>query len=987
MTYRFLKAVVVSTVFALLASGPLKGQSEVLPWLEYRNSPAVDSLMRSMTIKDMVAQSFWIPAWDYKGQINYDDAEKAVKDLHVGGILFAEGSAIKEFLFIRHLDSLSRVPLIISTDAEWGTGMRLEGVESYPYQMTLGAVQNDSLIYRMGAAVASECRAMGINVNLAPVADVNNNPLNPVINYRSFGEDPASVARKTGLYMKGMQDNGVIACAKHFPGHGDTNVDSHQGLPELDFSRARFDSLEFVPFRSLISNGIGSVMTAHIYVPALDSASKLPATYSFPIVSGILKSDLGFKGLIITDAMTMKGAKEAYQPGVAEAKAYEAGNDIIEYPVDPEKAIEEITHRVETGEIPLSVVHEKCKKILAFKQWISLNKTKSQDFGISVQDMNSSAKLALIRDLYSDAVTLLENRDNLIPLKNLDRIKIATVSVNGSDLGIFREMAGRYTHVDNYDISATASGAESAEKTFEMLKNYDVVLAGISGLTQKPQENFGITPELRSVVSRLSGLKNCIISWFGNPYGIAKLSIGTSPAGLLVTYQNNHFTQELVSEIIFGATGASGRLPVTIDGRYPAGSGLTTAGNLRVQYGYPENASMSSGILNNRVDSIVKEGLDSMAYPGCEVIIARNGIVVYDKTFGYHTYDKKDSVKSSDLFDLASVTKVSATTPSLILLQSQGRFNPDLTLGSYLPYFRGSNKESITLKDMLAHQSGLVPFIPFYRYTLNADGSYKKGLYSKSCSNKYDVQIADSLYLNRNFRREIFTVIRDSKVGARKYLYSDLNFLLAAEVVKAITGETVDEFAPENIYHRLGAYDITYRPLEKYPRERILPTEKDNYWRHQLIWGYVHDEGAAILGGVAGHAGLFATGNDLMKLVETYRRMGSYGGERIFDPAVMKSYTMVQFPENDNRRGLCFDKPLLDNSKASAEDAYPCRSASPSSFGHSGFTGTFIWADPDTGISFVFLSNRVYPTRNSSKLSDLSIRGRILQAAYDAIIK
>jgi beta-N-acetylhexosaminidase len=985
MNRKTLKIAVLTSLIITLSSISAFGQFNKLPWLECQNDPSIDSIMKTMSVRDMVAQSIWVPAWDFKGSKNYAQVEDLVITQHVGGVLFDEGNAAEQIALTHHLDSLSVMPLIISTDAEWGTGMRLEGVENFPYQMTLGAIQNDSLIYKMGTAVAAECRAVGINVNLAPVADVNNNPRNPVINYRSFGEIPAVVAKKAEMYMKGMQDNGVIACAKHFPGHGDTDVDSHLGLPQINSNKIHFDSIEFVPFRYLIDNGVGAVMTAHIFVPTLDSTPKLPATFSYPIVTRILKNKLGFNGLVITDAFSMEGAKEAFPVGVAEANAYEAGNDIIEYSSDPVKALDEITGRVKSGKIPLSMVQDKCRKILALKHWISLNKNEHPGFGITPENLSPSPKLALIRDLYANAITLIENKNDIIPIKGLDKARIATVSVNGEDLKTFRDAAGRYTQVDNFVIfTADTAGTE---KTFTSLKNYDIVLAGISGLTQKPQMTFGITPELRSVVSRLSTLNNCIISWFGNPYGISQLSMGTPPAGLLVAYQNNQFTQESVVEIIFGATAASGKLPVTIDGRYPAGSGLKTPGNLRLQYGFAENASMSSVLLNNKVDSIVKEGLDSMAYPGCEIMIARKGIVVYNKTFGFHTYDKTIPVRSDDLFDLASVTKISATTPSLIMLDGQGLFNPDSTLGHYAPFFKNSNKDTITLRNMLAHQSGFVPFIPFYKNTMETDGSYKKGLYSNHPSKKYCVQVTESLYLNKNYRDEIFKEIRDSRVGPRKYLYSDLNFILAAEVIKNITGESVNVYAPEHIYHRLGAYDITYRPLDKYPVERIIPTENDTYWRHQQLQGTVHDEGAALLGGVAGHAGLFATANDLLKLIETYRRMGSYGGEQIFSYDVMKEYISVQFPENNNRRGLCFDKPSLPNDTIPDKDIYPCKSASPSSFGHSGYTGTFVWADPDAEISYVFLCNRVYPTRDNSKLSDLNIRTRILQAIYDSIIK
>ncbi len=975
----------IAVLLLLVITTSSFGQKTKAPWLKYQADKSIDSVLNTMTVKEMVAQSIWIPAWDYNGRINYQEVEKLVTGYGIGGILFNEGKAEKQADLVRRLDSLSKIPLLIATDAEWGTGMRLEGVMSYPYQMTLGAIQNDSLIYRMGSYIAAECRAVGIDVNLAPVADVNNNPNNPVINFRSFGESPVAVARKAAMFMKGMQDNGVIACAKHFPGHGDTDVDSHRGLPLIEASRERFDTVEFMPFRYLIDQGIASVMTAHINVPTLDSTPKLPATYSYKIVTGVLKNEMNFSGLVITDALSMEGAKEAFPAGIADANAYIAGNDILEFSVNPVMAIEEISSRVTKGEIPIETVREKCRKILAVKRWIAEEAGKNETHGITIDNLSPSGKMALIRDLYANAITVVENTSSLIPLKNLDKIRVATVSVNGENMGTFRDMASRYTRVDQFEINTADTTGFS--KTLEILKEYDVILTGVSGLSQKPQLSYGITEEMKSVISQLASLNGCIISWFGNPFGINLLELNNKPSALLIAYQDNSFTQDVAVEVIFGAIGASGRLPVSINSKYPAGTGLDTPGNLRLQYGYPENASMSSELLNSKVDSIVKMGLDSLAYPGCEVLIARKGIVVYYKTFGYHTYEKKDTVKTSDLFDLASVTKISSTTAALLLLDSQGKFDPDRTLGSYLPLFKGTNKDSLRLRDMLSHQSGLIPFIPFYKTTLNPDGSFKKCIYSSRKTKRYNVEVTESLYINRNYRAKMYAEIVDSKVGPRKYLYSDLNFILAADVAKSITGESIDTYLPVNIYNRLGAWDITFRPREKYALDRIVPTENDTFFRHQQLHGTVHDEGAAMFGGVSGHAGLFATGNDLLKLIETYRRMGSYGGEQIFSQDIMKEYTSVQFPENDNRRGLCFDKPTLLNDTIPLADRYPSPSVSDASFGHSGYTGTFVWADPDAEISYVFLCNRVYPTRNNSKLYDMNIRPAILEASINAIME
>ena len=444
---------------------------------------------------------------------------------------------------------------------------------------------------------------------------------------------------------------------------------------------------------------------------------------------------------------------------------------------------------------------------------------------------------------------------------------------------------------------------------------------------------------------------------------------------------------DLSAQLIFGAIGAKGTLPVTINSGLKSGFGIQTEGGLRVQYGFPESAGLSSEKLLAGTDAIVNEALAAGAFPGCEVLIARKGVVVLTKTYGYQTYDKKVAVGSDDLFDLASVTKISAALPGLMLLNSQGRFSPDATIGSYLPEFNKSDKGKIGLRDLLTHQAGLTPFIQFWKETMNEDGSYKKKIYRTGWSEKYPYEVAPGLFINRNYKKKMFSEIMKSKIGEKKYVYSDLTFIIAPEIIGRITGEKWQEFVSENIWQKIGASDITYNPWQKYPSDRIIPTEYDSLFRKQQLRGTVHDEGAAMLGGISGHAGLFATGNDLMKLMELYRRMGNYAGQQIISSDILKEYTKVQFPGNNNRRGLGFDKPLLDNKTVKPEASYPCIGASPTSFGHSGYTGTFVWVDPDSEISYVFLCNRVYPTRNNNIVSDLNIRTRILQGIYDAIEK
>ncbi|MDX9727818.1 MAG: glycoside hydrolase family 3 N-terminal domain-containing protein [Bacteroidales bacterium] len=1010
MRKSFLTLTSAVAVLLLTLSGVRPAENN-LPWKKFAGDQKVDSILSTMTVREMIAQLIWIPAWADKKGGNYRQVEDLVTKYGIGGVIFFEGSRDLQVDFTERLSRVSRIPLIIAQDAEWGTGMRLREVEDFPYQMTMGAVQNDSLIYKMGAAVAWQCRDIGVNLNLAPVADVNNNPLNPVINYRSFGENPEQVAEKAAMYMKGLQDNGIIACAKHFPGHGDTDTDSHTGLPVIRGDRDRFDQVELVPFRRLVDEGVGAVMTAHITVPGLDK-SGIPATFSHKVVSGLLREEAHFRGLILTDAMNMAGATMTFPSGVADAEALKAGNDIIEYSTDPVRAIDEIARRVEKGEIAVSEVKERCRKLLEAKMWLESQRSVHGEALIACNDSAVAAGTvmpapetvpsladgnipapahagipgaehpALIRDLYAGAMTLLENNNNLLPIGRTDQMRIATVSVNRLAMTEFQKMTDRYTNADHFFIDP--SNEQGAQFVLSKLSDYDVVIAGFCALEQKPAGLYGVTTALNRVFSRIASLDRSAIIWFGNPYGIARLDMTAKPSALLVAYQDNSYTQQVAVQVLFGAIGAAGRLPVTINETYPAGTGIKTAGNIRLQFGFPENAGLSTVRLISRIDSIVQEGLDSLAYPGCHVLIARKGVVVLNKCYGFHLFDSTEAVSEYDLWDLASVTKVSAATPSLMLLTDRGLFDPDRTLGYYLPWFRFSNKGDMVLRDMLAHQAGLRSWIPFWRNTMENDSTFRKGVFSDYTNRRFTLPVSDSLYMNRHYLRDMFREIRDSPVGSKKYVYSDLTFILAAEIIESLTDSTIDRFVPANIYRPIGALNITYNPLEKYPRERIVPTEYDSLFRRQLLRGTVHDEGTAMLGGVSGHAGLFATGNDLLKLVEMYRRGGEYGGVRVLSSDVLKEFTRVQYPENENRRALGFDKPLLGNDTIPPDEAYPCYSASPLSFGHSGFTGTFIWVDPEEEISYVFLSNRVYPTRNNNRLSDLSIRGRILQAVYDS---
>jgi len=978
----FRKEILVS-IFLTVFIPVLNSQRTDPPFLKYLEHPWVDSVLKSLSLEERIGQLIWVAGFA-KGEPNHEVwLADIIRENGIGGVIFFQGSPERQAELVNYLRTIAKVPPMIVTDGEWGLGMRLSGIDKFPWQLTLGAVQDDSLIYRMGTAVAGQFKRAGVNINLAPVADLNNNPSNPVINFRSFGEDPVKSAGKALMYMKGLQDNGIISVAKHFPGHGDTEVDSHFDLPVIRKSKENLDAVELLPFKYLIESGVTGIMPGHLSLPLIDSAENIPATVSHRILTKILRDELLFNGLVLSDAMNMKGITDYTKPGEAEVLALNAGMDVLEYVNDPELTIKTIMKHIKNKDISPELINEKCRKVIAAKYWSGLNHpVPVSGENISTVLMPVSTK-ALIRDLYANSLTLLNNDGDILPVKNLDTIKIATLAINKSQLTAFQKRVCDYFPAVNFQIDP--ADQNSCSKVLDTLSHYDIVIAGIFNTGQHPQANFGISSGLPDFISKLTVSNKTILTYFGNPYALQRLEGLSYASALILAYEENNYTEDLAAQLIFGGIGAKGSLPVTINDRWPAGYGLATQGNLRLQYGFPENAGVRSEILNKGIDSIARAGLDAGAYPGCEVIVARKGIVIFHKTYGYHTFDKRAELDKGDLFDLASVTKVSSSLPGLMILDTEDKFSTEEKLSTYLTDFRHSDKSDLLMKDLLAHQAGLTPSIVPWKETLKNDSVYKKSAIRYIPSERFPVKISDRLYINRNYRKKMFNEIKRTPLGEKKYVYSDLTFIITPEIVERLSGENWTGFVTRRVYHKIGAYDLVFNPWQKYPASRIVPTENDTFFRRQQLQGTVHDENAAMLGGISGHAGLFATANDLLKLMELYRRMGEYGGEQLIGRDVMLKYTSVQFPENNNRRGLGFDKPLLNNSELPQKDTYPTRSASPESFGHSGYTGTFVWVDPVKEISYVFFSNRVYPTRNNNLLSNLNIRTEILQVVYDAI--
>ena len=811
LTRRTILLILIFTGIGL--SQKSNGQDPAPPFEKYLNHPWVDSVMNTLSINEKIAQSIWVAAYSNRDVAHEVEITDLIRKYGIGGLVFFQGTPEKQAELTNFYQKTSAVPLIIAIDAEWGLGMRLDNVEKFPYQMTMGAIENDSMIYEMGKSVASQMKRLGVNVNFAPVADINNNPLNPVINYRSFGEDRENVSSKVLMYMKGMQDNGILATAKHFPGHGDTDTDSHYDLPLINRSRERFDSLELYPFKKMIGAGVGSIMSAHLSIPSLDTTRNLPSTLSKPIITGLLKNELGFRGIIVTDAMNMKGLTKYFKAGEAEAKAMEAGNDVLEFVSDVEASIGEILYYVATGKITKEEIDQKCRKILALKYWAGLSDYQPIKIAGITNDLTPPSTKVLIRDLYSNSITLLNNNNEILPLKGLDTLRIATLAIGKDQVTPFQEMLSNYAPADHFFINLTDT--TSIKVIINKLKKYNLVIGGIFGTDQRPNMNFGIPSRLNEFLDSLVSEKRCVISYFGNGYAIDRIEAIQKSDGLILTYQDNTYTQELAAQLIYGAIGANGKLPVTINKKYPVGFGIKTEGNLRLQYGLPESAGVSSELLNRRIDSIAVEGIEAGAYPGCEIVVSRKGVVIFSKTYGYQTYENRIEVEKGDLYDLASLTKITAPVPALMMLEDKGLFSPDEKLGYYLPSFKKSNKGELLMKEILAHQAGLEDWIPFWEETVRKNGKFKFNIFSSVSSEKFSVEVADGLYLNRNYRAKIFREIKKSELGAKTYLYSDLGFILIPEIITNLAGEPWNDFISDNLYHKLGAYNIVFNPYKK----------------------------------------------------------------------------------------------------------------------------------------------------------------------------
>ncbi|TDI78985.1 MAG: beta-N-acetylglucosaminidase [Bacteroidetes bacterium] len=935
----------------------------------------VDSIYGNMSLQEKVGQLFMADVFSSDPKLKTNKVKDLIKDYYIGGVIFSKGGPKRQAKLNNEFQALAKTKLLVGMDAEWGLAMRLDSTFAYPWNMTLGAVKDNDLIEQVGKRIGDHSKRLGVHFNFAPVVDINTNPNNPIIGNRSFGEDKENVTEKAIAFMRGMQNAGVLASAKHFPGHGDTDMDSHKTLPTLFFDKERLDSLELYPYKRIIEEGLSSVMVAHLNIPSIIPESGYPSSLSTNVVTNLLKGEMGFNGLIFTDALNMKGVSNFKEPGEIDLAAFLAGNDILLISEDIPKAHKLLVLAYREGTITEERLEHSVKKILQAKYKVGLHDFEPVNLENLVEDLNTSMDNVLLEEVMEKALTIIKNDSAILPIRDLRKKKIAYVNFGDDSGREFLKYLRKYSRIDWIR-------SNNLDGYIRRLKKYDYVIIGFHKSNDNPWEDYKLKDKELVWLYEIARTNKVILDVFARPYALLDIKTTANFEGIIISYQNSKVAQQLSAQLIFGARAGKGILPVSIGEDFPVHTSLETMAIGRLQYGVAESVGVDSEKLK-KIDKLAQAGVWAGMMPGAQILVARKGKVIYQKNFGYHTPEKKNRVKSNDIYDLASLTKILATLPMIMELFDRDVINMDTKISEMLPEYKNSNKANITLKQMLTHTARLRAWIPFYGNTMDTVTSLPATKYYASEKNKaFPVKVADELYMRKDYRDSIFEMIKDSDLRKRAgYKYSDLPYYLLMKYLEEFYGISLDELVQRNIYGYLGANYTTYNPLSKFDKDDIPPTEYDDYFRMQKVHGYVHDQGAAMLGGVCGHAGLFSNANDVAKMMQMYLWKGYYGGKRYFKPEVLDAFNTCYYCENDVRRGVGFDKPQL------GDQGPTCGCVSMTSFGHSGYTGTFTWADPEQEVVYVFLSNRTYPTADNRMIISSNLRSNIQAAIYDAIIR
>lgn len=972
MVVKMIKFSVIINILMIISDSSVIAQN----YLE-REDLWVRSKLSEMTLDQKIGQIFIIRSFS-RGNVNEDKViTDYIKKYHIGGICFFQGSPTEQVNLINKYQQLSAIPMFMGIDGEWGLAMRFpKETISFPKQLMLGAIQDNKLIYEMGREIAKQCKKTGININFAPSVDINNNPSNPVIYDRSFGEIPQNVTAKGYMFMKAMEDEGIMSCVKHFPGHGDTDKDSHDELPILNHSLERLEQTEFYPFRRLASQGASALMIGHLHVPALDERPNRPTTISDKVIKNILRDEMGFNGLIITDAMDMKGVTRYFPNGTAEAEAFLAGNDIILLPENLPKAISAIKEYLLAGKITESKLNESVERILRAKYKIGLNVTPQHDSEGLSNYLSRNHSKAIKQKLTEAAITVVADKSNMIPIQQTDNVHLGTLSINMIKKSKFQERIDNYLNARHYQLMPNQL-ANQHQQMMQTLSQFDIVVVSIH--TSGKQNDFSreITDDMIRFLKELELKTRVITILFGSPYLLDRLNYASQ---LIIGYDNDKVTQDVTAQSLFGVNDISGKLPVSVNEKWIAGYGLNKVSLGRLGYSKPEMVGLSSDTLY-KIDSIMGEMIRLQASPGGQILIAKDGKIVFQKAFGKLSQDGSN-VSNTTIYDVASITKILATTISAMKLVDNHKLNIHNPLRNYISGILGTDKTQLVVQDIMAHHGRLIPWIGFHQNTTlpNKKFGYNPTYYSGLLQEKYNIPVAKGMFMRSDYKDSIYQIIWNSPLREKdNYKYSDLGFYIMQKVVEGQSGKSLDEYVSQSFYKPLGLRYTGFRPLLTHPAGNIAPTEIDNYFRLQTLQGNVHDIGAAMMGGVAGHAGLFSNAGDLAVLMQMLINKGSYGGQQFITPETVDLFT-TRHPKS-TRRGIGFDMKELDTRKAKSMSPL----APASTFGHTGFTGNAVWADPENKIVYIFCANRTYPGKNNQTFNNRDYRSKVQTLIYKAM--
>ncbi|WP_419211064.1 glycoside hydrolase family 3 N-terminal domain-containing protein [Maribacter sp. X9] len=954
--------------YFLVAQNPLRTKDSLVQqeWVAKRYD--------QMTLDEKLGQLFMVSVASDQNKVATDKIKNLIRKEHLGGVIFSKGGPVRQAKLCNDYQSVSKVPLLIGMDAEWGLSMRLDSTYAFPWNMTLGAIQDTSIVEKVGYQIGKHAKRLGVHINFAPDLDINTNPQNPIIGNRSFGENRDNVVEKGIAFIKGMERAGVLANGKHFPGHGDTAVDSHHNLPVIPFSRQRLDSLELYPFKKVIASGLSSIMVAHLEVPALELKEGLPSSISEQIISGLLKEELGYEGLIFTDALNMKGVSTQGVGGDVELAAFMAGNDMLLMPENIVSAKQKLTKAYETGQLTEERLAYSVKKILMAKYKAGLHTYKPIVLDHLYEDLNTLENDMVYEEAMENAITIVKNNVDLLGIKNLENKKIAYVKFGDDSNEAFVRALKNYTNV-------TVINSGNINDLKIKLKEFNLVIIGHHKSNASPWKGYKFSNQELDWLQQIAEERtsNLILCVFAKPYALADISSFQSIDAVVMAYQNSDIAQEKTAEILFGAIGATGKLPVSVNTEFQVNTGLETKSLSRLGYSIPERVGLSTNGLG-AIDRLVKNGLDSLMFPGAQVLVARKGKVIYQKSFGKPTYDSKEQITNDNIYDLASLTKILSTLPMIMKMEEEGKIDLNNTFEELVPNYSNTEIKNVTVLKALSHYGRLPAWIPFYIRTLDKNKRPSQEFYRTSSMPGFSTKVYDQLYLADAYQDSIYNRIGRQDLKSNRYRYSDVPYYVMKKVIEKSYGQPLDYLADKFLYSRIGANHTTYNPLDKFEKRSIVPTEEDDYYRYGTVQGYVHDMGAAMQGGVGGHAGLFSTSNDIAKIMQMYLQNGYYGGTKFFDSRTVKRFNTCYFCDQNVRRGVGFDKPELNHAGPT------CGCVSRKSFGHSGFTGTYTWADPEEEIVYVFLSNRTYPSASNTLLVKSALRTRIQQAIYDSIL-